>query len=78
MKTELRRARWPSLILQPHTWTLGIVFFIDVFVSMNIGRGRKLTPPHFMEVPHRIHKRPPPELHQSNPCFFTPLLQDAF
>ena len=41
MKTELRRARWPSLILQPHTWTLGIVFFIDVFVSMNIGRGRK-------------------------------------
>jgi len=90
MNTELRHASWPSLILQPHAWTLGILLFIiiDVFVNMNISRGRKRIwfwhlrvaadknwHPHFMEAPHRIYKPPPPVpvLSHINPFHVFPL-----
>jgi len=37
---NLRYTSWPSMVLQPHTWTLGIVVFIDGDANMNNSRGR--------------------------------------
>jgi hypothetical protein len=40
VKTKLRHSSGPNMILQPHTWTLGIAF-IDHVTDVNNSRGRK-------------------------------------
>ena len=87
MKTELRHSagqvRFWSRVPEHSVF----FFLIDVFVNMKISRGRKRIRfwhlrlavdqtwhPYFMEVPHRIHKRPPtvPILSHIKPFYVFP------